>query len=99
VQVEEILPREGSGDESTGRPPLLDVRVNLFVERDSQKAIVIGKGGSRVKQLGIAARQSLSELFRCPVHLNLFVKVVPDWSNADAGLRKVGFSDLDGARK
>jgi GTP-binding protein Era len=71
----------------------------IVVERDSQKAIVIGKGGSRVKQLGIAARQSLSELFRCPVHLNLFVKVVPDWSNADAGLRKVGFSDLDGARK
>jgi GTP-binding protein Era len=68
----------------------------IVVERDSQKAIVIGKGGQRVKQLGIAAREALADLFRCPVHLNLFVKVVPDWSNAEAGLRKVGFADLDG---
>jgi GTP-binding protein Era len=68
----------------------------IVVERESQKAIVIGKGGQRVKQLGIAARQALADLFRCPVHLNLFVKVVPDWSNAEAGLRKVGFADLDG---
>ncbi len=71
----------------------------IVVERESQKAIVIGKGGARVKQLGIAARQALSELFRCQVHLNLFVKVVPDWSNADAGLRKVGFADLAGGGK
>jgi GTP-binding protein Era len=70
----------------------------IVVERESQKAIVIGKGGARVKQLGIAARQSLSDLFRCPVHLNLFVKVVPDWSNAEAGLRKVGFADLEGTK-
>jgi GTPase len=68
----------------------------IVVERESQKAIVIGKGGQRVKQLGIAAREALADLFRCPVHLNLFVKVVPDWSNAEAGLRKVGFGDLDG---
>ena len=77
----------------------LAVGACIIVERDSQKAIVIGKGGARVKQLGIAARQSLAELFRCPVHLNLFVKVVPDWSNAEAGLRKVGFSDLTGGGK
>lgn len=66
----------------------------IVVERESQKAIVIGKGGARVKQLGIAARVALADLFRCPVHLTLFVKVVPDWSNAEAGLRRVGFSDL-----
>ncbi|MBZ0234036.1 MAG: GTPase Era [Deltaproteobacteria bacterium] len=74
----------------------LAIGAAIVVERDSQKAIVIGKGGSRIKQLGIAARQALADLFRCPVHLNLFVKVVPDWSNAEAGLRKVGFADLDG---
>ncbi len=78
----------------------LAIGAAIVVERDSQKAIVIGKGGQRIKQLGIAARQALAELFRCPVHLNLFVKVVPDWSNAEAGLRKVGFADLDaGGRK
>ncbi len=67
----------------------------IVVERASQKAIVIGKGGQRIKQLGIAARAALAGLFRCPVHLSLFVKVVPDWSAADGGLRKVGFADLD----
>ncbi len=54
VQVEEIVPREGSGDETAGRPPLLDVRVNLFVERDSQKAIVIGRGGRGCARSGRA---------------------------------------------
>ncbi len=68
----------------------------IAVERDSQKAIVIGKGGARIKQLGIAGRAALGELFRCTVHLTLFVKVVPDWSNGDAGLRRVGFADLGG---
>ncbi len=66
----------------------------IIVERESQKAIVIGKGGSRIKQLGIAARAVLAELFRCPVHLTLFVKVVPDWSSAEGGLRRVGFADV-----
>jgi GTPase len=68
----------------------------IIVERESQKAIVIGKRGARIKELGIAARTALADLFRCPVHLSLFVKVVPDWSNAEAGLRRVGFADLDG---
>ena len=67
----------------------------IIVERESQKAIVIGKRGARIKELGIAARTALADLFRCPVHLSLFVKVVPDWSNAEAGLRRVGFADLE----
>ena len=63
----------------------------IAVERDSQKAIVVGKGGRRIKELGIAARQAVGELFRCAVHVSLHVKVVPDWSRADAGLAKVGY--------
>jgi GTP-binding protein Era len=63
----------------------------IAVERDSQKAIVVGKGGRRIKELGIAAREAVSELFQCAVHLALHVKVVPDWSRADAGLAKVGY--------
>ena len=62
----------------------------IAVERDSQKAIVVGKRGARIKELGIAARQALSELLECPVHLNLHVKVVPDWSRVERGLRQVG---------
>jgi GTP-binding protein Era len=63
----------------------------IAVERDSQKAIVVGKGGRRIKELGIAAREAVAELFGCAVHLSLHVKVVPDWSRADAGLAKVGY--------
>jgi GTP-binding protein Era len=63
----------------------------IAVERESQKAIVVGKGGQRIKQLGIAAREAVGELFACPVHVALHVKVVPDWTRADAGLAKVGY--------
>lgn len=70
----------------------LGIDAYIAVERESQKAIVIGKGGTRIKELGIAARKAMSELFRCPVHLSLFVKIVPDWSTQDAGLRKVGYA-------
>jgi GTP-binding protein Era len=63
----------------------------IVVERESQKAIVIGRGGARIKELGIAARTSLAELFGCPVHLSLFVKVVPDWTQGEAGLRRLGY--------
>ncbi len=69
----------------------LGIDAYIAVERDSQKAIVIGKGGTRIKELGIAARKAMAELFRCPVHLSLFVKIVPDWSTQEAGLRKVGY--------
>jgi GTPase len=73
--------------------PAGDVAIGavIAVERDSQKAIVVGKGGRRIKELGIAARAAVAELFACPVHLALHVKVVPDWSRADAGLAKVGY--------
>ncbi|MCE9575236.1 MAG: GTPase Era [Deltaproteobacteria bacterium] len=63
----------------------------ICVERDSQKAIVVGKGGARIKELGIAAREAVTELFACPVHISLHVKVVPDWTHGGAGLIKLGY--------
>ena len=69
----------------------LAIGAAIVVERESQKAIVIGRGGARIKELGIAARAVLTELFGCPVHLSLFVKVVPDWTQGDAGLRRLGY--------
>ncbi len=63
----------------------------VVVERDSQKAIVIGRGGARIKELGIAARAALGDLFGCTVHLTLFVKVVADWTQGAAGLRRLGY--------
>src|SRR5439155_49359 len=55
------------------------IRQQILVERDSQKAIVIGKGGSRLKQIGAAAREGISEHLGRPVHLFLHVKVSPKW--------------------
>jgi GTP-binding protein Era len=89
VVVDEILPREGSGTD--GRPPMLDVRVNLFVERDSQKAIVIGKGGERLRAVGTEARRGIEALLGSRVFLDLHVKVAKDWQRDPKQLGRLGF--------
>ncbi|GAA1738328.1 GTPase Era [Isoptericola hypogeus] len=91
VVVDEIVEREGSGDEAKGRPPLLDVRVNLFVERESQKAIVIGKGGSRLREVGTTARRGIEKLLGTRVYLDLHVKVAKDWQRDPKQLQRLGF--------
>jgi GTP-binding protein Era len=63
----------------------------IVVERDSQKAIVVGRSGSRIKELGIAARQSVGEALGKPVHLSLFVKVLEEWSREQRQLEKLGY--------
>jgi GTP-binding protein Era len=67
-------------------------RINcvILVERASQKKIVIGKGASRLKQVGIDARRDIEELLGHRVHLELFVKVEEDWRNRDALLDEMG---------
>lgn len=57
------------------------IRQIIYVQRDSQKAIVIGKTGSRIKAIGADARKELESLFGCPVHLFLFVKVHEKWED------------------
>jgi GTP-binding protein Era len=88
VVVEEIVPREGRPDDV----PLLDVRVHLFVERDSQKAIVIGRGGSRLREVGTTARRGIEGLLGCRVHLDLRVKVAKDWQRDPKQLQRLGFN-------
>jgi GTP-binding protein Era len=90
VVVEEIVPREGR-DGSDGRPALLDVRVHLFVERDSQKGIVIGKGGARLREVGTVARRGIEALLGSQVHLDLQVKVSKDWQRDPKKLGRLGF--------
>jgi GTP-binding protein Era len=87
VVVEEVVPREGRTDHK----PLLDVRVNVFVERDSQKAIVIGRGGSRLREVGTTARAGIEELLGQRVHLDLHVKVAKDWQRDPKQLGRLGF--------
>ena len=87
VVVEEMGPRE---DRPADRP-LTDVYANIFVERDSQKAIVIGKGGARLKQVGSKARRGIEHLLGTPVFLDLRVKVAKDWQRDPKQLRRLGF--------
>jgi GTPase len=85
--VEEMVPREGRPDDR----PLVDVHVNLFVERPSQKAIVIGRGGRRLREVGTQARRHIEALLGTPVYLDLHVKVAKDWQRDPKQLRRLGF--------
>ncbi|HZI96046.1 MAG TPA: GTPase Era [Actinomycetales bacterium] len=85
VVVEEMLPREGRSD------GLLDVHVQLFVERDSQKGIVIGRRGARLREVGTTARRGIEALLGVPVFLDLHVKVAKDWQRDPKQLRRLGF--------
>lgn len=87
VVVEEMTPREGRPADK----PLLDVRVNVFVERSSQKAIIIGRGGSRLREVGTNARTAIEELLGQRVYLDLHVKIAKDWQRDPNQLSKLGF--------
>jgi len=87
VVVEEMLPRERRPESS----PMLDVRVNVFVERSSQKAIIIGKGGSRLREVGTNARQGIEALLGQRIYLDLHVKVAKDWQRDPKQLQRLGF--------
>ena len=63
----------------------------IYVERDSQKAIVIGKGGAMIKQVGMAARQQLSDMLGTQVYLDLRVKTLKNWRSDEALLRRLGY--------
>jgi GTPase len=87
VVVDEMVPRE----DRPADDPLLDVRVNLFVERASQKAIVIGRGGSRLRDVGTTARKAIEALLGQRVFLDLHVKVAKDWQRDPKQLQRLGF--------
>ena len=87
VVVEEMVPRPDRPADS----PLLDVRVNVFVERPSQKAIVIGRGGSRLRDVGSTARRGIEALLGQRVYLDLHVKVAKDWQRDPKQLHRLGF--------
>ncbi|WSL76227.1 GTPase Era [Kitasatospora sp. NBC_01266] len=87
VVVEEMIPRE---DRPADRP-LLDIHANVYIERQSQKAIVIGAKGARLKHVGTTARKHIEALLGTPVYLDLHVKVAKDWQRDPKQLRKLGF--------
>lgn len=89
VQVEEIIERPRR--EGDTRPPLVDVHVNVYVERDSQKAIIIGKKGARLKDIGTRSRAQIEELLGCRVYLDLHVRTAKDWQSDPKMLGRLGF--------
>ena len=87
VVVDEMELREDRPEDR----PLLDIHAIVYVERDSQKAIVIGKGGARLKDVGTTARRGIEALLGTPVFLDLRVKVAKDWQRDPRQLRRLGF--------
>jgi GTP-binding protein Era len=85
-----VVEIEGIG-EAEDEPGKLVVQAVIWVERTGQKAIVIGKGGELLKEIGTAARLDLKRHFGRPVHLELWVKVREGWSDDENALRKFGF--------
>lgn len=83
VTIDDIVERDDKD--------LVEVYANLFVERDSQKAIVIGKGGSRLREVGATARRPIEELLERHVFLSIRVKVAKDWQRDPKQLGRLGF--------
>jgi GTP-binding protein Era len=84
VTVEEMLPHEGRDD-------MVDVHAVLFVERPSQKGIILGHKGERLRAVGTTARRHIEGLLGSKVYLDLHVKVAKDWQRDPKQLRRLGF--------
>jgi GTP-binding protein Era len=88
VVIDEVSAREGRSEE---QGDLIDVRALIYVERDSQKGIVIGKGGARLKEVGTNARRQMEKLLGTKVYLELRVKVAKNWQQDPKLLGRLGF--------
>ena len=78
-------------EEFTERPPKTYIRATLHVERESQKGIVIGRRGERLREIGQAARQEIEAFLDRPAFVELWVKVRSDWRNQEGALREFGY--------
>jgi GTP-binding protein Era len=85
VLVDEMSVREGRSD------GLVDIFATIYVERSSQKPIVLGKAGARMKDIGTRSRKGISALLGSPVFLDLHVKVAKEWQHDPKQLRRLGF--------
>ena len=84
VVIDEVNPRQGRDD-------LVDVYAVLYVERSSQKGIIIGKGGARLREVGTAARGQIEKLLGTKIYLDLRVKVAKNWQSDPKQLGRLGF--------
>lgn len=89
VMIDEISERE---KRTPDERPFFDIHASIVVERDSQKAIIIGAKGERLKQVGINARHEIERKLKGRVFLGLHVKVMPNWQSDAKALTKLGFN-------
>ena len=88
VSIDRMKERPENRGASTG---LIDIDATIVCERDSHKGIIIGKGGSMLKQIGIKARREIENLLDCKVNLQLWVKVKKDWRDSDFLMKNYGY--------
>jgi GTP-binding protein Era len=84
VVIDEWEEREGKGD--------VVISASIVVERESQRAIILGKGGSMIRELGTRARAGISDLLQRPAHLKLHINVHPDWTTSPDALARYGYA-------
>ena len=82
-------------EEFKASPRLIEISALILVERQGQKKILIGEGGSRLRQIGTEARKDMEKAFDSKVMLRLWVKVKSGWSDDERALRSLGYTDLD----
>jgi len=83
VEIERFEERDGR----------FSIAAVIWVERESQRAILLGKGGEAMKQTATAARHAMNEFFQTRVHLDVWIKVKKSWSSDEAGLASLGYTD------
>ena len=83
MTIDEMNQREGKN--------MVDIHANVWVERDSQKGIIVGRGGDRIKDVGSKSRLEIEKLIGQKVFLNIRVKVAPDWQRDPKQLGRLGF--------
>ena len=85
VTIDEIMPSEEDSE-------MIDIHATIYVERQSQKKIIIGSGGSMIKKIGTLARKEIKMLLGQKLYLELWVKVEEDWRNKKSDLRRLGYT-------
>ena len=91
VEVESFKEETFSAEEGNSKEPIIRISAVIYVERDSQKGIIIGKQGKALKKVGMEARKDLEEFFQKRIYLQLFVKVDKDWRQKSSRLKHYGY--------
>jgi len=96
VSIDLMKERSGNREDDTTsfENGMIDIDATIVCERDSHKGIIIGKGGSKLKQIGSQARREIENLLDCKVNLQLWVKVKKDWRDSDILMRNYGYDRL-----